>query len=728
MTSSEAIKKVIVVFLLLVVLGGNVCAARPPQWISGESKSPTCPAPVLTKTFVVSNVTGRVSLDLAVAGWCEVRLNGEKVGRDVLTPVTCQPDRRISRLTWDLSNLVRAGTNELAVVLGNGWWNTFTKSDWGFDAAPWVSAPKICGSLRVGCAEALVTDESWRAYDSPIVFNALRNGEWYDARKEGTRSRLRAVRVEKYSPAGLVTDEDAPPCRVCETLAPVRTLTAPDGAAVYDFGANISGWCEIEVEGPSGSKVVLDYDESLTPSNSLLGHISIYIRKQGEPRPVQHDEYTLAGRAEGERWAPRFTYHGFRYAKVTTTGGARLKSITALFVHSDVARAGEMSVSDPTFAALQDATMRSYLSNFVGIPTDCPHREKNGWTGDAQLAAETGLWNFDARAGYVHFLRMMLDSQRPNGAVSCILPHSPTFGFFWGSGPAWDAVLFVIPRQVFRFYGDDAPAREAYGAMKRYLGYIRQKADAEGLTAYGLGDWCCPDRKLMTPLRLTDSAFVYHFNREMSFWARRFGETSVADDCAAEAERIAAAFNRAFYRGNGVYANGELTALAAPLYFRGLCAPGEETKVVARLVEKVRAVKHTADFGILGAKWVPRVLADFGFIDDAWALFTQKAQPGWAHWLQFGDGTLREKWDDTASHNHIMFGDLSAWAYEYLGGIKCVEPGFRAVRIAPQFPSALESFSVSHRVAEGEIRVEWHREDGKPVVRSTVPPGVTVVK
>ena len=145
-----------------------------------------------------------------------------------------------------------------------------------------------------------------------------------------------------------------------------------------------------------------------------------HIVGKGEPRPVQHDEYILAGRAVGEKWHPRFTYHGFRYVQVEFDGNAKLKSIKARFVHSDFRRAGTLQTSDKTFAALQAATERSYLSNFVGIPTDCPHREKNGWTGDAQLAMETGLWNYDAKGSYVHFLRMAIDSQRLNGAVPMI--------------------------------------------------------------------------------------------------------------------------------------------------------------------------------------------------------------------------------------------------------------------------------------------------------------------
>ena len=213
--------------------------------------------------------------------------------------------------------------------------------------------------------------------------------------------------------------------------------------------------------------------------------------------------------------------------------------------------------------------------------------------------------------------------------------------------------------------------------MKRYIAFIEGKADGNGLYDYGLGDWCPPKGLKKTPTRLTDSAYVYEFNRRAAFWAERFGETEYAVERAAAAERIKAAFNAAFYKGDGLYDEGQLAALAAPLYFKGLCADGEEEKVAKRLVDEVRANAHKAHFGILGAKWATRVLADYGYADDAFRLFVQPEMPGWAHWLQFGDGTLRESWASNSSHNHIMFGDLSAWAYEYAAGIVPLEPGFR---------------------------------------------------
>ena len=341
---------------------------------------------------------------------------------------------------------------------------------------------------------------------------------------------------------------------------------------------------------------------------------------------------------------------------------------------------------------------------------------------------ETGLWNYDAKDSYGHFLRMMLDAQRPNGAVPCILPCSPKFGFFWGSGPAWDAILFEIPWQLYRFYGDDAQARAAYPAMKRYIAFIEGKTDGDGLYDYGLGDWCPPKGLKKTPTRLTDSAYVYQFNRRAAFWAERFGEAGYAAERTAAAERIKAAFNAAFYKGDGLYDEGQLAALAAPLYFKGLCADGEEEKVAKRLVDEVRANAHKSHFGILGAKWVPRVLADYGYADDAYLMFVQPDMPGWAYWLQFGDGTLRESWASNSSHNHIMFGDLSAWAYEYAAGIVPLEPGFRKIAFRPHVLQGVDSFIATHKTPFGEIKAGWRRVGVKIEFICETPEGIEVVK
>ena len=216
-----------------------------PRWISGDTQKPACPAPVLEKTFLLQRVPARAELVLAVAGWHEVRVNGGRCGEDVLSPVTGQPDKRLSSVAHDVTPLLRVGENTLEVLLGNGWFNCFTHEAWGFCDAPWIKAPMICGTLLADGETLLATDASWRVYDSPITFNALRGGESYDARLEGRRPNERPATVVRYPPAAAVSPEDAAPCRVFDPVPSARVLPAPDGAAIYDFGSNRAGWCEL---------------------------------------------------------------------------------------------------------------------------------------------------------------------------------------------------------------------------------------------------------------------------------------------------------------------------------------------------------------------------------------------------------------------------------------------------------------------------------------------------
>lgn len=689
------------------------------KWIGGIKNVTLekCPASYVGKVFDLQTVPARAEFRVAAAGWIEVCVNGKKIGDEVLYPATCQPDKRISEVVFNTAPYLGVGKNEITVLLGNGWWSQLTGKIWGFEHAGWHDreiwvngniAPMIRGEFIADGKQLFVTDADWRAWDSPIVFNQFRNGEYYDARLELTRHNERAAYVATWGPVAEIAADDSVPCRAFSCGLPVKEISAKDGGIIYDFGRNISGWCEIEIFGKSGAKITLDHDESLDNTGKALKNQvhSLGGPKFGEP-VVDHDEYILRGAPDGEIWHPRFTYHGFRYVHVKTEGEVELRSLRQIFVHSDFSKSGELKTSDVLFQRLQNGTVQSYLSNFVGIPTDCPHREKNGWTGDAQLACETGLWNFKSADGYRHFVRMMLDSQAPNGAVPCILPYCHRFGMAWGSGPAWDAVLFTMPREVYRFTGDDSLAREAYPAMKKYLKFAMTKMEADGLFDYGLGDWCSPVASVGS--NLTDSAIVWSFFRDLAFWAKRFGEKDVADNAVTVCAEIKSAFNEKFYKGGGVFEDGSLTALAAPLYFKGLCNEAEEARTLNTLLEKVRGCRHTCAFGILGAKWVPRVLAESGYVDDAWKIFTQREAPGYQWWFDQGEDTLWESFSGGDSHNHIMFGDLSAWAYEYVAGIKIIEPGFAKVEFKPHLPEGVQSFEASFDSPRGKIIVKLDR-------------------
>lgn len=702
-----------------------------PGAVMGSWNKPTLPAPLFRREFELDAKPAAATLRICGLGFYEARVNGTKTGGHVLDPVVTQYDRRVRYVTHDVTPQLRKGKNAVGVMLGNGWYNCQTAEVWHFDKAVWRDYPKLFLQLDIrlqnGKTLRLCSDPEWRVAEGPVRFDALRNGEFYDAREERAGWDQPGFDDTAWQPAaivpgpgGLLEEQTAPPCKVIQTLAPVSVKKLRPGVALYDFGQNISGWVRLTAKGKTGRETILRYAEKIKPDNELdQSNISRFCTS-GE---FQTDRYTFKGGA-AETWEPRFTYHGFQYVQVENLPpGATLH---ARVICSAFATAGTFDSSDATLNRLADATLRSYRSNFTGIPTDCPHREKNGWTGDAQLAVHTGLFAYDAAANYLEWLDTMVDAQRPNGQVSSIVP-SNGWGYNWGSGPAWDCALILIPWALYHETGDVKILDRYYEPIRRLLDYYATLT-YKGILNFGLGDWCPYDRDRMTPAALTSTAIYHHCLTLAANFANLTNRPADAKKFLSAAAPLARAFHAAFYRGNGIYANGQPTAIACALY-NDLVPGREKPKAVAALIAAVEANNCIADFGILGAFWVPRVLAGNGRPDLAYRIFTQPEYPGWIHWLNQGATTLWETWDGNASRNHIMFGDVYAWLTEHLAGLQPVEPAWRKITLKPWLPQTLRRVSATHHTPRGKVSVSWRWQGPATAAKLTgkiiLPPGTT---
>lgn len=658
-------------------LPGEVCAFQ------YNMKLSTRPAPYLRCEFETENISG-AQLAVCGLGLHEVYLNGKKVGDHVLDPVPGIYDKNAYYVVHSAEKYLKKGRNTIGVILGNGLYNDSVTAAWLFEAASWRDLPKLRLELRGGNGKLILgSGGNWKiTREGPIVYDALRNGEHYDARRELDGWNRTGYDDSKWIPAqavrgpgGLLREQTGTPVRIVDT----QELSNPNPKNVYDLGRNISGHARITVRGKAGAKIILQYAERLTPEGDIrTKELCSFPCQDGTY--WQYDEYILRGTGKPEVWEARFSYYGFQYVRVRIEGEAELEKIEARIVNTDFASVGNFTSGCEIMNTLQTLTRRSYLANFVGIPTDCPHREKNGWTGDAQLASETGLCNFDAAAGYRQWIAIMRDCQRPDGALPGIVP-TPGWGFNWGSGPAWDCALFVIPWNVRLYTGDDSLLKESLENMRRYLDFVDTVAEGD-LMRFGLGDWCSSVE--MPDPCLTNTAIYCECLRIYMNAALICGDAKEAARAEKKRRAVMKAFQKAFYRGDGVYGDGGMTALAAPLYF-GLCPTETVRRAVLRNLVKLAEENHSkALFGILGAKYVPRVLAENGYAALAARFFTQKEYPGWAHWVLEGHATsLWEMWDGKASRNHIMFGDLSAWCFKYPGGFRFSEerPGFRRLTV-----------------------------------------------
>ncbi len=700
------------------------------RWITVEEiscwfETSTKPAPYLRQEFTCDSPAEGAKAAICGLGYFVLYINGKRVGDHVLDPVVSRFDKHARYVVHDISRHLKKGKNAIGVVLGTGWYNCHTPGLWALEKACWRDVPKMRLELRDARGKLLLgSDAGWKATNGgPIVFDGLRNGETYDARKEfdGDFSKVNFNDSDWKSaagirpPGGLLEEQTCVPVRIVDT----QELTVKTPKGVYDLGRNIAGHARITVKGEAGAKVTLRYAERIYDDGTLSRENQQFAEIR-EDR-WQTDEYILKGDAAGETWEPSFTYHGFQYVEVTIEGKATLRKIEARIVNTDFVEIGSFESGNAMINTLQTLTKRSYLANFVGIPTDCPHREKNGWTGDAQLASETGLCNFDAAASYRQWLATMRDCQLADGNLPGIVP-TGGWGFNWGNGPAWDSALFVIPWNVYLYTGDTTLLKENYESMKLYLSHADAMA-VDGITQFGLGDWCSDPAK-MVDARLTNTAIRYSLLMMTAEIADLLKVPADAVKFRKDAAFIRKAFHKTFYKGKGIYAEGELTAMGSALYF-GLC-PNESIRkaTVKRLAECVEGCGATAQFGIIGAKVVPRVLADNGYAELAAKFFTQEEYPGWAHWVIADKATsLHEIWDTGASWNHIMFGDLSAWCFKYPGGFRfsAAHPGYRHLTIQPEIIREWGSFKAQHR---GYI-TEWqyNEKDDTVFIRVTVPEG-----
>ena len=680
-----------------------------PDKCCGNWKSEVLPAPFFRREVKVGNCK-KAEVRICGIGYFELWLNGEKVGDRLLDPVVSIYDKRVRFVRFDVTKLLKPGVNVFGVILGNGWYNCSSTEVWHFDKASWRDYPKFRMEFDVDGRTELVSDTSWKVLtDGPIRHDALREGETYDARKEPgdwLSPKFDAsgwpFAAHVASPGGEMEEMTSPPCRALEVL-PMTEVH--EKLHIWACQENIAGHVRIAVRGKAGAQITLKHCELLNKTDGDFDLATGAFCKQR----FQTDIYILKGKGV-EVWEPRFTYHGFQYCKVGIEGKAELVKIEAVKVGTDFPRAGSFEAADFDVAKLMRMTEVSFQSNFVGIPTDCPHREKNGWTGDTQLACETGLFLFDAGPAYTTWLDTLTDPQRPSGQLSGIAPCAG-WGYNWGSGPAWDAALFVIPDAIRRFGGGTAAIRKFYPNMCRYLDFCIDRSD-DLVACFGLGDWCSPYRDEIPSSAVTDTGYFALFAELTAKCAEVLGEDEDAEMYSKLHDDIVAAFRKRFRKGPAKWGENTMVELAAAVYF-GMTTAKETAAVCAELDKRLRADGCRFRFGILGAKYVPRVLADNGYVDTAYRIFTQDAYPGYVDWIRRGATTLWESFPGKSSRNHIMFGDTVAWFMTYPGGLR---PDGDTLRIQPVIPAALGPFTARWHGAE----TAW---DGKGKFTVTLPAG-----
>lgn len=707
-------------------------------WISDGHDINFRPAPYFRRRFNLDKPIKSARAYIAVAGLYRLSLNGQVVGNHFLDPAFTRYDRRILYVTHDVTSLLQQGDNAVGVLLGNGWYNHQAKAVWNFDSAPWRRRPAFCMDLHIeyadGTSELIATDGSWRTSQGPLIYNNLYTGEHHDFRIprfkgwdtpsyddsfwEGVQ--LRAV------PAPVVSAQLMVPIRQVEHITPASIRKIGPSHVVYDFGRNMAGVATIKLRGTEGTKVMMRYGERLKADGTLdMTNIDVYYRGDSNEEPFQTDILYLDG--NDNEFCPQFSYKGFRYVEVEADGDIDIAGVTAHFVHSDVPVVGTIASANPLLDKIFAATNQAYISNLMGYPTDCPQREKNGWTGDGHLAIETALYTYDAYTVYRKWLQDHRDEQQPNGVLPDIIP-TGGWGYGTDNGLDWTSTIAIIPWNIYLFYGDERPLRECYDNIRRYVDYVDRMSPSH-LSSWGRGDWV-PVRS-HSDKELSSSIYFYIDALILAKAATMFGFTADSQRYTVLASDIRNAINRKFLNvQTGIYAGGSQTEMSMPLMW-GVVPDDMRAKVAGNLAADVRRQGYHLDVGVLGCKAILNALSENGYAYEAWRIAVQDTYPSWGYWVKNGATSLLENWDLKAerdiSDNHIMFGEIGAWMYKGLGGIFPDEtkPGFRHIILRPNFIRELPHFEASHRSPYGQIKSSWSCKGKKVTYKVTIPAGCT---
>lgn len=717
------------------------------EWITYDYHADSA-LPVFRKSFVLKN---RKDIDYAriyisAPGFYEAFINGEKIGKNVLDPGQTNYEDYAFYTSYDIDTESLNEKNVLGVMLGNGWYNQNVV----WDASMIYGQPVFNCQVIIHYKNAekiyMKSDESWKWKCGPVSFSNIYAGESYDANKESKdwfkfeepESEWKNAIQAEIHPEELF-EQFADPIKKMDSLEVEKIIDKKDGSYIYDFGQNFAGWVRLKIDGEKGQEIELHYVEELDSD------FNINTSTTGFPatKVVQTSKYICDG--EGlEIWEPRFAYHGFRYVEVLGLKNSPEKDLlTGIVVYSSLENTGSFHCSEPNVNKLHELAKWTIISNIHSIPTDCPHREKCGWTGDSHALAKALIYNFNAQqflSKYMfdmrssgreektelHFGRSFMDrsvTSKPAGIPTMIVPGKRTSGIATAD---WGTASVQLPWYLYEYYGDSIMLKNFYSDMKTWVEYISAKTE-DGVIPHGLGDWCPPggNENIDCPVPLSSTAFHILDVKIMKQTAELFKFTKDYEYYAAMLDELKESFNRKFFDSKN-YTYGGQTANAMALDI-GIAPDSLRQKIAASTIKNIEEEYHGfLNTGIFGLSRIFRVLCENGFEQEVYKILTKKGKNSFAFmWDQYDATTLWEVLPcndnynssvyTSVSHSHPMQAGYDAWFYSGIAGInpdsEC--PGFKKIVFKPYLTQYIDSASAEYQSLYGIIRSEWRTKENK---------------
>ena len=700
-------------------------------------------APLFRKDFDVDNFKS-AKLYICGLGLYELFINGKKITKGKLAPYFSNPDHILYYDVYDISNLINKGGNAIGVLLGCGWLNPLGGKIWGFTEASWRSSERLSLVLTIDEKVVLVSDESFYVKPSHIIFDDLRCGEYVDARLYNKQDYLynniddtfkNAIKTK--SPLGEIRLCKAEPIKEVETRKPVSIRKVDDGY-IYDFGENLAGIARFKIKGHRGQLISLWHfeatlDGAFYNQNTCTPDADRYMS--------QKDILICSG--EIDLFEPSFTYHGFRYIYLEGSEGIDC-DLEMVVLSSSINKRALFETDNEIINKIQHITLNSDISNFFYFPTDCPQREKNGWTGDASLSTVQLLYNFDCANSLSVWLDSIRKAQNEDGQIPGIIP-TYKFGYDWGNGPNWDNVLVELPYNIYKFTGNKQIILDNKEAIYKYLSTnLVKKLNSDGLLSFGLCDWCEAGSILeyvcSTPVEVTDTlAVIDMLNKSISLF-EAINELDKVNYCKSFRDDLIDRFRNKWVKDNKVTCNTQ-TAQALSIKV-GIFDKKDSIEAEKKLVKLIHENDDLMKFGVIGCKVIFDVLTEYGDGNLAIKLISQDRFPSYNYWLNNGATSLWEAFNElednkllrkdggrVLSLNHHFWGTISAFFYKYIAGIE-INPNLtdeNEISIKPYMFEDINHVRCKYQNKDNEIDFEIIKENNKLSIKINKNKGFKII-
>ncbi|MBQ8551562.1 MAG: family 78 glycoside hydrolase catalytic domain [Clostridia bacterium] len=729
------------------------------------------PAPYFRRELTLDKIK-KAELTVCGLGFYELYINGTRITKGYLSTYISNPDHYLYYDNYDLAPYLSEGKNVIGLLLGNGQLNSLGGQVWDLQKTPYRSAPKLAlcfeAETEDGVKMEFDASEGFKCAPSPILFDDLRSGEHYDARRElagwntvSFDDSAWQTPIPADTPRGEPRLADIDPILPTREIKPVSItsdgkvsewFTAKqrmftdfdteeyfhipedenvDGGYLYDFGITTAGIVRLHIKNAKpGQKLVMQFGEKLMDDGGLDERAMMFLPPRFDHRII----YTCKG--GDEVYTPTFTYFGYRYILINGIDDSQAtpELLTMIVMNTDIKKRADFSCSDETVNALWEIGLNSITSNFYHYPTDCPHREKLGWANDAASSAEHVTMIYTAERNYREWMRNIRAAMQDDGHLPGIIP-TTSWGYEWGSGPISERIIVYIPYYVWLYRGDVEILKENATAILRYINYISLKRDSRGLLCMGLGDWKPAARRggsdHQSSVEFTDTAMCIDLCRKAAKIFEVLGMNAQMAFANTIADELRTALRKYHINTSTLTSKDRCQTTQAVSIAYDIFDEAEKQAAFTQLVQLIEDDGEFIDCGMIGLRVIFHVLSDFGRTDLAYKMITRPEYPSYGNWIKNGATGMWEAFLPAEgvpdSLNHHLHSHILGWFVMHLAGIN-VNPRLEnaaEVRFAPKFIDALDNATATVNTAGGDVTAEWHRDGEDILYTITVPAGVS---